>query len=422
MKNQHILIAGGGLGGLAAALALARSGQRITVLERVAAFAEVGAGIQLGPNAMKLLSAWGLRDALLAQASQPEAITLRDAGTGRRLSRILLGEAVQQRYGQVYVSLQRSHLHAVLLQAVLREPGIQLVCDAAVHSVTQNISEVIVSSPAVHSAEMQGMPEVQHTWQGDALIAADGLWSNVRQTVFGDGVPHATGHAAYRALIPMAQVPALLRGAEVGLWWGRDVHVVHYPVRSGAFLNLVVLSEQAAARAVSGWACDASAEAITHNVGAACSELRSLLACVGDSAQPHAAPTSSPWQSWHLYDRPSAHTWVQGRVALLGDAAHPMLPYLAQGAAMALEDAAVLASCVGAHSDWANALQHYQSLRKARCERVVRTARRYGHIFHLAPPWSIARDAVLALRGGQVLGMPWLYGAGIATTAQSALP
>jgi salicylate hydroxylase len=407
LKNQDVLIAGGGIGGLAAALALARTGQRVTVLERAADFAAMGAGIQLGPNAMQVLAAWGLLDAVLAYACLPEAIAVRDVRTGRSLSRLLLGAAVQQRYGQVYASVHRADLHAVLLAAVGRAPGVQLVCDAAVISVSQDASS--------QSVDGQGAVQVQaggRTWQADALVAADGVWSSVRHAVFGDGAPRATGHAAYRALVPMAQVPTALQGSEVGVWWGRDVHVVHYPVRSEQFLNLVVLSEQSTAQAVPGWACATTAEAVEASLHGACAELLSVLASA--TAQDSTAQSSSPWQSWHLYDRPAAHTWVQGRVALLGDAAHPMLPYLAQGAAMALEDAAVLAGSVAAHSDWPSALLQYQQQRKARCERVVATAQRNGHIFHLAPPWSLARDAVLALKGTEVLGLPWLYGAQVA--------
>jgi salicylate hydroxylase len=253
------------------------------------------------------------------------------------------------------------------------------------------------------------------TRQAHAVIAADGVWSSLRQAVFADGAPRATGHAAYRAMLPIAQVPPALQANLVGVWWGRDVHVVHYPVRGGAFLNLVVLSEQSAAQAVPQWASPASSEAVMRSVQGACPALRAMLESVASSANTGAgtdgqAP-ASPWQSWHLYDRPAAHSWVQGQVALLGDAAHPMLPYLAQGAAMALEDAVALAASTAQHSHWSAALQHYQTLRKARCERVVATARRNGRIFHLPQPWAMARDAVLALKGTEVLGMPWLYGA-----------
>jgi salicylate hydroxylase len=179
--------------------------------------------------------------------------------------------------------------------------------------------------------------------------------------------------------------------------------VVHYPVRGGQFLNLVVLSEHSAVKAVPGWASAADYATVAQSLRLACPLLGDLL----QSVQTH----QHAWQSWHLYDRPTARSWVQGRVALLGDAAHPMLPYLAQGAAMALEDAVVLAAQVTAQPDWNAALQNYQQLRKARAERVVATARRNGRIFHLRAPWSVARDAVLALKGTEVLGLAWLYGA-----------
>lgn len=409
MKNQHVLVAGGGIGGLACALSLARAGQRVTVLERAAQFADVGAGIQLGPNAMRLLARWGLHSAVLAQACLPQAIAVRDATTGRALCRMLLGQAVQQRYGQTYASVHRADLHSALLDAVHQEPGVQLVYGSQVNAVEPSHGDA--GAPGAVAGSAVTLVAAGHTWQGDALVAADGVWSSVRQSVLADGAPRATGHAAYRALLPMDSVPAPLRsqvlGSEVGVWWGKDVHAVHYPVRAGTFLNLVVLSEQSAARAVPGWASAASPEEVAHSLRGACPVLRSVV----DSAGSHGAHSTSAWQSWHLYDRPNARTWVKGRVALLGDAAHPMLPYLAQGAAMALEDAAVLAQCVAEHSDWGSALQHYQQQRKARCERVVAAARRNGRIFHLGAPWSLARNAVLALKGTEVLGMPWLYGA-----------
>jgi salicylate hydroxylase len=402
VKNQHIIVAGAGIGGLSAALALARAGQRVTVLERSAQFAPVGAGIQLGPNAMKVLAQWGLQDAVLATACLPEAIAVHSATTGRSISRMLLGQAVQQRYGQVYACAHRADLHSALLQAVLSEQNIDVRCDAPVHSVD------LMSAEGVQVRIGQESEPI--AVQADALVAADGLWSTVRQKVFADGAPRPTGHAAYRMLLPMQAVPRTWTTAQVGLWWGSKVHVVHYPVRSGDFLNLVVLSEQPAAQATASWAQPAEHAQVVGSMGgiaSVCAPLRELLACVPASG--------AQWQSWYLYDRPAAAAWAKGSVALLGDAAHPMLPYLAQGAAMAIEDAAVLAQQVAAQDSWHSALLHYEQLRRPRCERVVVAARRNGQIFHLAQPWATARDAVLAIKGTGVVGLPWLYGASVSS-------
>lgn len=425
MINQDVLVAGGGIGGLAAALALARAGQHVTVLERAEQFSEVGAGIQLGPNALKALDVLGVLDGVLAHACLPEAIVVRHAATGRSISHILLGAAVRQRYGQGYATVHRADLHHALLQAVQAQPGVQVCLGQDVSHVQQSPAGLVqVHTQALRhpqGSQSPSLPTPQQTRQAHAVIAADGVHSPLRQAVFADGAPRATGHAAYRALLPIAQVPPALQANQIGVWWGRDVHVVHYPVRSGAFLNLVVLSEQSAAQAVPQWASPVDTAVVMRSVQGACPALRALLESVGSGVKPGVemgrgsdldgqAPTSA-WQSWHLYDRPAARSWVQGQVALLGDAAHPMLPYLAQGAAMALEDAVALASSTAQHSHWSAAMQHYQSLRKARCERVVATAQRNGRIFHLPAPWAIARDAVLALKGTEVLGMPWLYGA-----------
>jgi salicylate hydroxylase len=401
LKNQHVIVAGAGIGGLAAALALARVGQRVTVLERSAEFAAVGAGIQLGPNAMKVLASWGLQDVLLAQACLPQAIAVHHASTGRSINRILLGNAVQQRYGQVYATVHRAHLHAVLLAAVQAQPSVQVLRGVPVQGVQS------LPNPVAQGAVQVSTPD--HTYTVDALVAADGVWSSVRPLVFADGVPRATGHAAYRTLLPIADVPTAWRNG-VGVWWARDVHVVHYPVyhpvHGGQQLNLVVLSQASAAQATASWAQSTSHAQVMAQLPDMCPDLKALL----NLAHADKQGAADPWQSWHLYDRPAARSWVQGHVALLGDAAHPMLPYLAQGAAMALEDAAALAQQVAALPDWPSALTSYQQIRKARAERVVATARRNGRIFHLPAPWSIARDAVLAYKGTEVLGMPWLYG------------
>jgi salicylate hydroxylase len=305
LKNQHVVVAGGGIGGLAAALALARAGQRVTVLERAAQFADVGAGIQLGPNAIKVLASWGLRSAVLAQACLPEAIVVRSATTGRSISRILLGGAVQQRYGEVYASVHRADLHAALLEAVQHEADVQLHCGEELRSATQ---------PTATEGDSVQVQTSQRSLQANALVAADGVWSSVRQAVLADGAPHATGHAAYRVLLPMAQVPAALRTQHVGVWWAPKVHVVHYPVRGGEFLNLVVLSEQPAARAVPGWASPISHAAVVQGMQQTCWTACRPISTHGKAgiymtAPQHAPGCKATWPCWATLRTLCCPTW-----------------------------------------------------------------------------------------------------------------
>jgi salicylate hydroxylase len=398
MKHR-ILIAGAGIGGLAAALACARQGCEVTVLEAAAEFGEVGAGIQLGPNAMKVLAALGVEREVRAVASFPESIVILDAANGQSISRMLLGNAVRERYGQAYVSLHRADLHAILLDAA-RAAGAQ-VCN---RQVLQKYE---------HSAQAVRRLEADFDQEFDALIGADGLHSRVRQQMLQDGAPRATGHAAFRALLPESLMPEALRTPHVRTWWARDVHVVNYPIRQQAgserLWNLVVLAEMLERKKPmeSGWSLGTSHEEVMRLFKRAEPQLQALLDAAG--AQP------SGWKRWNLFDRKplSAAQMVDqkhGRVALLGDAAHPMLPYLAQGAAMALEDAWVLAQCLSSNADVPQALQRCAQLRAGRNARVVSTAQRNGRIFHLGGVMALARDAVLSLKGTQVVGMPWLYG------------
>jgi salicylate hydroxylase len=394
--KHRILIAGAGIGGLAAALACAQAGCKVTVMEAAPEFGEVGAGLQLGPNAMKVLAALGLEAQVSAVASVPESIVIADAVSGKPISRMLLGNAVRERYGQAYVSMHRADLHAILLHAA-RAAGVQLV-------VNQSLSKY---ERLAH--EIQGLGG-DFSYKSDVLIGADGLWSKVRERMLQDGAPRATGHAAFRALLPAASMPEALRTPHVRTWWARDVHVVSYPIRpasKGGLWNLVVLAEmpeQERQRIDTGWSLKASHGDVMRLFKRVEPQLQALLDAGG--AQP------SGWIRWNLFDRKplAANQMAQGRVALLGDAAHPMLPYLAQGAAMAIEDAWVLGQCLTGSVDAPQALREYALRRAKRNARVVRTAQRNGRIFHLSGAVATARDAVLALQGTQVLGMPWLYG------------
>lgn len=387
--SQRILIAGAGIGGLAAALACAQHGMDVTVTEAAKEFGEVGAGIQLGPNAMKVIAALGLEQEVRQVASLPEAIVIADAENGKLISRMLLGEAVRQKYGQAYVSLHRADLHAALLAAA-RAAGVQLMT----HQPLLNYE---------HSTQYICRRETDFDQKYDALIGADGLWSKVREQMLRCGAPRATGHAAFRALLPAHAVPEALRTPHVRAWWARDVHVVSYPVRGGSLWNLVVLAEMPGAQQ-SGWSLGASHDEVMRLFKRTEPQLQALLNAGGEQEQ--------GWKRWNLFDRKplSAAQMAQGRVALLGDATHPMLPYLAQGAAMALEDAWALAQCLSVGQDVPKALQAYAQQRSPRNARVVQTAQRNGKIFHLSGAMAVARNAVLSLQGTSVVGMPWLYG------------
>jgi salicylate hydroxylase len=395
--THRILIAGAGIGGLAAALACAQRDCQVTVLEAAKEFGEVGAGIQLGSNAMKVLAALGLEKEVLKVASLPEAIVITDAASGKSISRMLLGDAVNQKYGQAYVSLHRADLHTILLSAA-RAAGVQLHTNQTL----QNYE---------HSAQYICRRGADFDQKYDVLIGADGLWSRVREQMLSDGAPRSTGHAAFRALLPSQAVPEALRTTHVRTWWARDVHVVNYPVRGGSLWNLVVLAEMPDA-SQSGWSLSAKHEDVMRLFKRTEPQLQALLDAGGAQAE--------GWKRWNLFDRKplSAAHLAQGRVALLGDAAHPMLPYLAQGAAMALEDAWVIAQCLSSQAHVPEALQSYAQSRASRNARVVQTAQRNGKIFHLSGAMAVARNAVLSLQGTSVVGMPWLYGESVVSSGK----
>lgn len=391
--SAPVLIAGGGIAGLAAALALAQRGQASCVYERAAAFSELGAGVQLGPNAVGVLQQLGVLPDIAALACRPEALQVRSATSGKCISRMLLGAAMPARHGLPYLSIHRAHLHKALLQAAQSQPLIALHSSASVQGCkTQDDGIGLVFA--------HGQPVV-----GSALLACDGVWSRLAPQIAPQLRPAVySGHMAYRALLPMAQVRHLLPGisSEVGLWLGAGAHVVHYPVDAGRQLNVVVLLEAPQPSADQGWN-----QPIPH--GEVQTELERTLGQRQASALQSLLWAADNWFAWALCGRAPQGGWAAGRAALLGDAAHPMLPYLAQGAAMALEDAWVLAQ------HWqpdqaAASLQQYAALRQARCIRVVNTAARNGRIFHASGPLAVARDAYLRLQHGRAMGLSWLYG------------
>jgi salicylate hydroxylase len=385
-----LAIAGGGIGGLAAAFACRRAGCDVQVLEQARAFSEVGAGIQLGPNVTRVLHGWGLGARLDDLSAAPQALVVRDAARGRELGRMQLGGAFSVRYGAPYLTIHRADLQRLLLEAA-RSAGAKLRLEARVAGVEADDSKVTL--------RLQGDDHLQ----SDALIAADGVWSAIRDAVFGDGAARPSGHIAYRALAPQDSLSAAARTGDVNLWLGARTHVVAYPVRRGELLTVVAIVEARQRAPSQDWDQGGQAAELLRAMGSVDGKLRELI---------EAMPA---WRVWSLHGRPpvaSPQAMSRGRIALLGDAAHPMLPYLAQGAGMAIEDAHVLARLLQGTpgSNVAAALASYANERWRRCAQVQAGALRNAAVFHMDGALRFGRDTALRFLGERLLDQPWLYG------------
>ena len=390
----HILVAGGGIGGLATALALSRGRHRVDVFEQAAVFGEIGAGVQLGPNATRRLQQLDLGPGLAAIAARPDALVVHSAESGSELARMPLADAMQQRYGAPYFCVHRADLHGLLLDAVRARGTGTLVTGAQIRQVETSDDLVCLSSTDARA------------WEGEAIVGADGLWSMVRRQLDCASAaqpPRVTGHTAWRALIEQSRLPAALRRKRVDVWLGPRLHAVAYPVRGGDWLNVVVIAESAPAGDARDWDQSSSIAALKQVMGRSCAGLQSLL-----DAMPG-------WRAWSLGDRApmtSAAEMAHERVALVGDAAHPMVPYLAQGAGMAVEDAVALADSLadGSAADVPAAFARYAEARWARNAQVQARARRNGEIFHATGAVRLGRDMAMRLLGAKLLDQPWLYG------------
>ncbi|MDQ0083333.1 salicylate hydroxylase [Variovorax boronicumulans] len=390
----HILVAGGGIGGLATALALSKGRHRVDVFEQAAVFGEIGAGVQLGPNATRRLQQLDLGPGLAAIAARPDALVVHSAERGSELARMPLADAMQQRYGAPYFCVHRADLHGLLLDAVRARGTGTLVTGAQIRQVETSDDLVCLSSTDARA------------WEGEAIVGADGLWSMVRRQLDCASAaqpPRVTGHTAWRALIEQSSLPAALRRKQVDVWLGPRLHAVAYPVRGGDWLNVVVIAESAPAGDARDWDQSSSIAALKQAMGRSCAGLQSLL-----DAMPG-------WRAWSLGDRApmtSAAEMAHERVALVGDAAHPMVPYLAQGAGMAIEDAVALADSLadGRAADVPAAFARYAEARWARNAQVQARARRNGEIFHATGAVRLGRDMAMRLLGAKLLDQPWLYG------------
>lgn len=399
-----VVVAGGGIGGLAAALCLARAGVETVLLEQAPAFAEVGAGVQLTPNASRILHRLGLGRPLAACASQPAGIEYRHWRTGQLVARWTF-DGRWAAAGAPYYQLHRADLLRVLASAAARAPGVELRPGARVVGFSANGGGVRVALAG------GGEPVA-----GAALIGADGIHSTVRGQLFGNAAPRSTGLAAWRALVPAPRLPSGCVRPWATVWWGPRRHFVHYPVRGGELVNCVGVVRFSGPGEVSeSWSQRGQAQELKEHFAGWHRGVRMLTDAV--------APESL--HKWALLDRPPLQRWGTGPATLLGDAAHPMLPFVAQGAAMAVEDAAVLAASVAGGADAgagdasvAVALRRYEASRLPRTARVQRLARGNARLFHLvgAAAWLRDRIAPAAAR----LALARLYAYNAPRAAQTA--
>ncbi len=388
-QDRPILVAGGGIGGFATAVGLAQKGFDVVVLERAPALGEIGAGIQLGPNAFHAFDYLRVGDAARSMAVYVDKLRLMDAMTAEDICAIDLGEKFRERFRNPYAVVHRGDLYGVFLRACEANPRITLRTGCAVTGYEQDGSSVTVK---LFSGEKV---------TGSVLIGADGLWSRVRQQVVGDGPPRVTGHTTYRSVIPTERMPEDLRWNAATLWAGPKCHIVHYPLSGWKVFNLVVTYHNDAPEPVAG-------QPVPEE------EVLAGFRHVHPRAQ-DIIRHGTDWKLWVLCDREPVERWVEGRVALLGDAAHPTLQYMAQGACMAMEDGVCLAHEMAARpADPEAALEAYRRRRVLRTARIQLMSRAVGeHIYHPAGPHARLRNAIMSAKSDAEWydTLAWLYGA-----------
>ncbi len=388
---MHVIVVGAGLGGLALALALGRIGIESTVVEQASAFGEVGAGVQLSPNAMRALTYLGVRDQARAVGFAPEAAEVRDHRSGRLLLRNALGAAAEARWGAPYVQVHRADLHAILLEAVRTAGGAKFELGSKVVGIEDG--GVILQD--------------ERRLTSDAVIGCDGVRSTVRAALWGEQPARFTGQVAWRGVVPADRLTSGLIAPIAQVWTGPNRHFVCYPVRGGSLINFIAVTEE------KRWRIESWSEPGDK------ADLLSAFEGWPAPAKALIAGADHVWR-WALYDRPLLPRWSNGRATLLGDAAHPMLPFLAQGAAMGIEDAVVLANVLALGGPVEAALLRYEDARRARTAKVQAWSRRNAVLFHLPGPVATGVFGVAAAMdkrkvGGAAERFDWLYGYEAAT-------
>lgn len=385
--SDLIIVAGGGIGGLSAALGLARTGHRVLVLEQAPALGEIGAGIQIGPNAFHCFDYLGIGNEARAVAVYVDALRMMDALDATEITRVRVDDAFRTRFGNPYAVVHRADLHGVLLTACCAHPLVDLRTATRVSGYAHDGDGVLVH--LVDGGQVRGK----------ALIGADGLRSAIRAQLVGDGDPRISGHATYRTVIPAEKMPEDLRINAMTLWAGPKCHLVHYPLQGGKTFNLVVTYHRGMTTPIAGQ--PVSNAEVRQGFEHICAQALQII------------NHGTDWKLWVLCDRDPVTTWTDGPVALLGDAAHPMLQYLAQGACMAMEDAVCLSHQLSdPGTPIAEALKRYEAERVVRTGRVQLTARLFGdYVFHADGVAAMARNAVMRSRTQEEWydRVAWLY-------------
>ncbi len=386
-EEKPVLVVGGGIGGMAVALALARAEVPSFVLEQASQFGEIGAGIQLGPNVFRMFARLGVREHIDKDAVQVEKLIMKDSLSAETITEVPLIGAFAERFGNPYAVSHRADVHGALLQACEESPLVTLAHSQRVESF-EDVGDGVIAET-----------EAGQTFRGSAMIGADGLWSHVRSHLFGDGAPRVSGHVAYRAVLPFKEFPKNLRWNAATLWAGPRNHLVHYPLRRRELFNIVAVFHDDAY--VEGWNEPGDRDALMRRFDGVGPLPMSILERV------------ESWRMWVLCDREPTDVWSKGRVTLLGDAAHPMLQYFAQGACMAVEDAVCLADMVVAScGDYTSAFRAYEKERYLRTGRVQLMARFLGDIYHAEGVARELRNQALSQRTPQQShdSLAWLYG------------
>jgi 3-hydroxybenzoate 6-monooxygenase len=385
-KNPTVLVAGGGIGGLAAALALVRRGYRVSVFEQASEIGEIGAGMQLGPNAFHAFDALGVGERARSRAVFTDFMVMHDAVDGSEVGRILTDAAFRERFGNPYAVIHRVDAHTALLEGVKASSQVEFRTGTRIERVEQDDGSVTV-------IDQRG-----ERHRGVALIAADGVRSVVREQYVKDS-PRVTGHVVYRAVVDKAEFPEELRWNAASLWAGPKCHLVHYPLRGGEQYNVVVTFHS---RNKEEWGItEGSKEEVQSYFQGIVPRARQLI------------DLPKSWKRWATADRDPIGTWTFGRATLLGDAAHPTTQYMAQGACMALEDAVTLGEALRVHGDdWTRALDLYQRSRVARTARIVLSGREMGRLYHAEGVERLVRNDLWKGRSQQHFhdALEWLYG------------